>query len=141
MYCREWGPARFQQYKIKTNKQEGNSPYTTFRANSCIHLCRNLHCYCKCSPPSNLEDIFAARPVLHDQLLDTSELLGEDYGFVGVGRGDGKKEGDYRMMLMIRSTFTWVVSETNARRANWYIPYTLTMTNLDFVPERKAADS
>ncbi|WVN90698.1 uncharacterized protein L203_105940 [Cryptococcus depauperatus CBS 7841] len=71
----------------------------------------------------------------------TSELLGEDCGFVGVERDDGKEEGDYRMMLMIRSSLTWVVGEANARRANWYIPYTPTMTNLDFVLERKATYS
>nr|ODN76387.1 hypothetical protein L203_06453 [Cryptococcus depauperatus CBS 7841] len=96
MYCREWGPARFQQYKIKTNLSGHDK-----------------------SPPSNLEDIFTARPVLHDQLLDTSELLGEDCGFVGVERDDGKEEGDYRMMLMIRSSLTWVKRVVGGDKDGW----------------------
>jgi len=40
-------------------------------------------------------DILGFQEVLHNQLLDISCLLGEGYGFVGVGRDDGKEAGEY----------------------------------------------
>lgn len=39
-------------------------------------------------------DIFGSQEVLHDQLEDMLEML-PDYGYVGVGREDGKTKGEY----------------------------------------------
>lgn len=40
-------------------------------------------------------DVFGAQEVLHSQLLDLNEKLKINYKWIGVGRDDGKEEGEY----------------------------------------------
>ena len=43
-------------------------------------------------------DMFGAQEVLHNQLTDLLDRL-PDYGYVGVGREDGKTKGEYSPIL------------------------------------------
>lgn len=36
-----------------------------------------------------------SQEVLHNQLLDIQSLLGPEWAYVGVGRDDGQKAGEY----------------------------------------------
>jgi hypothetical protein len=40
-------------------------------------------------------DIIGFQEVLHSQLEDLRALLGDAYGWVGVGRDDGHRAGEY----------------------------------------------
>lgn len=46
-------------------------------------------------------DMFGAQEVLHNQLTDLLDRL-PDYGYVGVGREDGKTKGEYSPILTER---------------------------------------
>ena len=49
-----------------------------------------------------------AQEVLHNQLLDLAELLGDDYAHVGVGRDDGKEAGEYSPIFFDKTKFELV---------------------------------
>ena len=46
-------------------------------------------------------DVFGAQEVLHEQLLDMLGAL-DDYGYIGVGRDDGKEAGEYSAIFYKR---------------------------------------
>lgn len=56
--------------------------------------------------------------VLHNQLEDILECLGDDWDYYGVGRDDGKTKGEYAPILFKKSEWklvkgnTWWLSET-----------------------------
>ncbi|WWC68613.1 uncharacterized protein I206_102543 [Kwoniella pini CBS 10737] len=50
-------------------------------------------------------DIIGFQEVLHDQLSDLQDLLGDEYGHVGVGRDDGKESGEYSPIFYDRRIF------------------------------------
>lgn len=56
-------------------------------------------------------DIAGLQEVLHDQLLDLQALL-PDYGWVGVGRDDGKEAGEYNPIFFLRARFKLLASST-----------------------------
>ena len=49
-------------------------------------------------------DMFGAQEVLHNQLTDLLDRL-PDYGYVGVGREDGKTKGEYSPILYRKDRF------------------------------------
>lgn len=65
-------------------------------------------------------DIFGAQEVLHNQLTDLTERLPQ-YGYIGVGREDGKTQGEYapvfyrkdRLTLLDSGNF-WLAEDLNA---------------------------
>ena len=50
-------------------------------------------------------DIVGFQEVLHNQLQDLKELLGEGYDHVGVGRDDGKEKGEYSPIFWDKELF------------------------------------
>lgn len=65
-------------------------------------------------------DIFGAQEVLHNQLTDFLERL-PDFGYVGVGRIDGKTKGEYTPVLyrkdrfeLLKSGNFWLAEDMNA---------------------------
>ena len=54
-------------------------------------------------------DMFGAQEVLHNQLTDLLDRL-PDYGYVGVGREDGKTKGEYSPILYRKDRFSVVKS-------------------------------
>lgn len=56
-------------------------------------------------------DIFGTQEVLHQQLQDLQEGL-KDYGFVGVGREDGKEKGEYSALFYLKKRFKVIQSNT-----------------------------
>lgn len=52
-------------------------------------------------------DMFGAQEVLHHQLIDLLDRLPE-YGYVGVGREDGKTKGEYAPVIYKKDRFTVV---------------------------------
>lgn len=55
--------------------------------------------------------IAGLQEVLHDQLLDLESLLPE-YGWVGVGRDDGREAGEYNPIFFLKSRFKLLASST-----------------------------
>ena len=53
-------------------------------------------------------DILGFQEVLHGQLGDLAALLGEGYGYVGVGRDDGKEAGEYAPVFWRKKVFELV---------------------------------
>jgi len=49
-------------------------------------------------------DIFGTQEALHGQVMDMLKLL-PDYGYVGVGRDDGKEEGEYSAIFYNKNRF------------------------------------
>lgn len=70
-------------------------------------------------------DIFGTQEVLHQQLTDMLATL-TDYGYVGVGRDDGKGKGEYspilykrsRLKLLDSGTF-WMAPDTSRPNVGW----------------------
>ena len=65
-------------------------------------------------------DMFGAQEVLHNQLTDLLDRL-PDYGYVGVGREDGKTKGEYSPILYRKDRFSvvksgnfWLAEDMNA---------------------------
>ncbi|MGL4956518.1 MAG: endonuclease/exonuclease/phosphatase family protein [Bacteroidales bacterium] len=65
-------------------------------------------------------DIFGAQEVLHHQLVDMLERL-PDYNYVGVGREDGAKQGEYSPIFFNKTRFAvdtsgtfWLAEDMNA---------------------------
>lgn len=65
-------------------------------------------------------DIFGAQEVLHDQLTDLLDRL-PSYGYVGVGREDGKTKGEYSPIFYRKDRFSvvksgnfWLAEDMNA---------------------------
>ncbi len=56
-------------------------------------------------------DIFGIQEGLHDQLVDIKTMT-SDYEFIGVGRADGKEEGEYSAIFYNKTKFKPVVSNT-----------------------------
>jgi endonuclease/exonuclease/phosphatase family metal-dependent hydrolase len=56
-------------------------------------------------------DLFGAQEVTHTQLLDLQQAL-PDYGFVGVGRDDGKEKGEYAPIFYRKTEFSLLNSGT-----------------------------
>src|SRR5690606_27129375 len=56
-------------------------------------------------------DIFGLQEALHEQILDIEHALPE-YSWVGVGREDGKKGGEFCPVFFIKSDFTILNSGT-----------------------------
>lgn len=70
-------------------------------------------------------DIFGAQEVLHPQLLDLCARL-TDYDFVGVGRDDGKTEGEYAPIFYRRERFDrldaghfWLSEQSDRPTVGW----------------------
>lgn len=70
-------------------------------------------------------DIFGAQEVLHPQLQDMCSLL-PDYGYVGVGRDDGKTEGEYAPIFyktdrfeLLGSGHFWLAEVTDRPVVGW----------------------
>lgn len=70
-------------------------------------------------------DIFGAQEVLHDQLEDMLTALPE-YGYIGVGRDDGKTEGEYAPIFYKKDRFTvlkeghfWLSENTGYPNKGW----------------------
>ena len=61
-------------------------------------------------------DMFGAQEVLHNQLTDLLDRL-PDYGYVGVGREDGKTKGEYSPILYRKDRFSVVKS------GNFWLPW------------------
>lgn len=65
-------------------------------------------------------DMFGAQEVLHNQLTDLLDRL-PDYGYVGVGREDGKTKGEYSPIFYRKDRFSvvksgnfWLAEDMNA---------------------------
>ncbi len=56
-------------------------------------------------------DIAGLQEVLRDQLLDLQALL-PDYGWVGVGRDDGRESGEYNPIFYLKARFELLASST-----------------------------
>ncbi|RZK88010.1 MAG: endonuclease/exonuclease/phosphatase family protein [Pedobacter sp.] len=70
-------------------------------------------------------DIFGAQEVLHEQLLDLNANLA-GYGYVGVGRDDGKQAGEYAPIFYKKSKFKlikdghfWLSEQTEKPNKGW----------------------
>ncbi len=70
-------------------------------------------------------EIFGAQEVLHDQLLDLLAGLPE-YGYIGVGRDDGKTQGEYAPIFYQKTKFTalesghfWLSEITDRPNKGW----------------------
>lgn len=70
-------------------------------------------------------DIFGAQEVLHNQLNDMLAGLPE-YGYIGVGRDDGKTKGEYAPIFykkdkfkLLRSGHFWLSPETGYPNKGW----------------------
>jgi endonuclease/exonuclease/phosphatase family metal-dependent hydrolase len=70
-------------------------------------------------------EIFGAQEVLHDQLLDLLDGLPE-YGYVGVGRDDGKEKGEYAPVFYRKDRFKvlesghfWLSEITDRPNKGW----------------------
>lgn len=70
-------------------------------------------------------DIFGAQEVLHNQLEDMQRELPQ-YGYVGVGRDDGKTEGEYSPIFykkdrfeLIKSGNFWLSEQTDYPNKGW----------------------
>lgn len=70
-------------------------------------------------------DIWGAQEVLHNQLTDLLDCL-TDYTYVGVGRDDGKTEGEYAPIFWKKSKFDlldsghfWLSEETAYPNKGW----------------------
>ena len=70
-------------------------------------------------------DIFGAQEVLHKQLIDLSETL-PGYSHIGVGRNDGKEEGEYAPIFFKKEKFKllteghfWLSEKTDAPNKGW----------------------
>ncbi|MFD2595474.1 endonuclease/exonuclease/phosphatase family protein [Sphingobacterium griseoflavum] len=50
-------------------------------------------------------DVFGAQEVLHHQLLQLDSLIGDTYGYVGVGRDDGRTKGEYAPIFYKKERF------------------------------------
>ncbi|WWC87916.1 uncharacterized protein L201_002816 [Kwoniella dendrophila CBS 6074] len=53
-------------------------------------------------------DIIGFQEVLHNQLIDLQELIGNSFGHVGVGRDDGKQAGEYSPIFYNKHKFELV---------------------------------
>lgn len=65
-------------------------------------------------------DVFGAQEVLHNQLVDLTDRLPE-FGYVGVGREDGKTKGEYAPIFYRKDRFSveksgnfWLAEDINA---------------------------
>lgn len=70
-------------------------------------------------------DIFGAQEVLHPQLQNMRSLL-PDYSYIGVGRNDGKTEGEYAPVFYKRDRFElldsghfWLAEATDRPNVGW----------------------
>lgn len=70
-------------------------------------------------------DIFGTQEVLHHQLNDLLKVL-PDYGYVGVGRDDGKTEGEYAPIFynketvkLIKTGDFWLSENTTSPNKGW----------------------
>lgn len=70
-------------------------------------------------------DIVGAQEVLHNQLLDLQAALPE-YGYIGVGRDDGKTKGEYASIFynknrieVLKSGHFWLSEETDYPNKGW----------------------
>ena len=63
-------------------------------------------------------DMFGAQEVLHNQLTDLLDRL-PDYGYVGVGREDGKTKGEYSPIFYRKDRFSVVKSGNFGWRKIW----------------------
>ncbi len=58
----------------------------------------------------NEESLICLQEVLHEQLVDIMNGLGDEWGYIGVGRDDGKKAGEYGPIIYRKSVWqveTW----------------------------------
>ncbi|KAI9242857.1 MAG: endonuclease/exonuclease/phosphatase [Podila humilis] len=60
----------------------------------------------------NPESLICLQEVLHSQLLDILEGLGPEWAYIGVGRDDGKKAGEYSPILFRSRVWTIQDSQT-----------------------------
>lgn len=60
----------------------------------------------------NSESLICLQEVLHNQLLDILEGLGPEWAYIGVGRDDGKKAGEYSPILFRRCAWAIHSSQT-----------------------------
>ncbi|MCW3787942.1 endonuclease/exonuclease/phosphatase family protein [Plebeiibacterium sediminum] len=70
-------------------------------------------------------EIFGAQEVLHEQLLDMLQRL-SGYGYVGVGRDDGKTKGEYAPIFYRKDKFKvldsgnfWLSEDTSYPNKGW----------------------
>ena len=70
-------------------------------------------------------DIFGAQEVLHGQLLNMLSALPE-YGYIGVGRDDGKEKGEYAPIFyktekfnLLQSGHFWMSTVTDTPNKGW----------------------
>lgn len=87
-------------YNIRLNVAEDGINAWEHRKDSVASFLREQH-----------PDIFGLQEVLHLQLIDVMSAL-PDYQFVGVGRLDGKTEGEYSPVFFRASVFELVNSGT-----------------------------
>lgn len=74
-------------------------------------------------------DIFGAQEVLHDQLTDMLAAL-PDYDYIGVGRDDGKENGEYSPIFYKRERFKlldsghfWLAEDSTKPVKGWDAAY------------------
>ncbi|NLO38528.1 MAG: endonuclease/exonuclease/phosphatase family protein [Ruminiclostridium sp.] len=57
-------------------------------------------------------DLAGFQEVLHEQLIYLDECLSDTYGWVGVGRDDGKEKGEYSPVFYRKDLFTVISHDT-----------------------------
>jgi hypothetical protein len=63
-------------------------------------------------PPSSPPFNCSFQEALHNQVLDLQTLLGPSFSHVGVGRNDGKTDGEYAPIFFDNSRYEQVESQT-----------------------------
>ncbi|CAO1632434.1 unnamed protein product [Jaminaea pallidilutea] len=75
-----------------------------------------------------LPDIFVLQEVLHNQLMDVSFLLGDEYQYIGVGRDDGDKQGEAVPVFWRSERFELLPEDQGGVGSNGYTHFWLSDT-------------